>query len=189
MSFEFFATNSNTGASTVNIEGLGIKNIFAEGAALIVGDIIAGESVHIQFDAPNDRFNIHTHLLGRASAIDLTIAGDAASPPDANTLVKDNIVKGWVSFEGIGVVSINDSYNVSGIVDNGTGNYTVTFDRDFDNTDYCTTVSVEAQGGVNMYPELGPHAVGSIDFIVLRRDNGTFVNCATACLIAIGDQA
>ena len=33
-------------------------------------------------------------------------------------------VKGWIDFNGTGTIAINDSYNVSGIVDNGTGDYT-----------------------------------------------------------------
>ena len=44
--------------------------------------------------------------------------------------------KAWVNFNGTGTVAIRDSYNVSSITDNGTGDYTVNFTNDMANTDY-----------------------------------------------------
>ena len=37
----------------------------------------------------------------------------------------NQICKAWVNFNGTGTVAIRDSFNVSSITDNGTGNYTV----------------------------------------------------------------
>jgi hypothetical protein len=37
------------------------------------------------------------------------------------------ICKAWVNFNGTGTVAIRDSFNVSSITDNGTGDYTVNF--------------------------------------------------------------
>ena len=45
--------------------------------------------------------------------------------------------KGWVNFNGQGVIAIRDSYNVSGILDAGTGDFDVLWDIDFTSTDYC----------------------------------------------------
>ncbi len=45
--------------------------------------------------------------------------------------------KAWVSIDGTGTIAILASYNVSGITDNGTGDYTVTFDTDFSDTNYA----------------------------------------------------
>ncbi|MCK5606544.1 hypothetical protein KAR91_31870 [Candidatus Pacearchaeota archaeon] len=58
MTFRFVATNTNTGASTVDVESLGVKNIFLDGAALTGGEIITGNAATITFDVANDRFNI-----------------------------------------------------------------------------------------------------------------------------------
>lgn len=46
-------------------------------------------------------------------------------------------VKGWIRFNGTGAVSINDSFNTSGLADNGTGLYTISWDTDFANTSYA----------------------------------------------------
>ena len=45
--------------------------------------------------------------------------------------------KAWVDFNGQGTLAIRDSFNVSSITDNGTGNYDVTFSISFPNADYC----------------------------------------------------
>ncbi len=46
------------------------------------------------------------------------------------------VVKVWINFNGTGTIAIRDSYNVTSITDNGTGDYTVTIATDFANIDY-----------------------------------------------------
>ena len=51
----------------------------------------------------------------------------------------DNACTRWVRFNGSGSVSINDSYQVSSITDNGTGQYYVNFTSPYQsNTVYAT---------------------------------------------------
>ena len=38
------------------------------------------------------------------------------------------LAKVWVNFNGSGTVEIRDDFNVSTLTDNGTGDYTITFD-------------------------------------------------------------
>ena len=47
-----------------------------------------------------------------------------------------NVCKAWVNFNGQGAVSIIDSFNVSSIDDNGTGDQTVNMTNDFADTNY-----------------------------------------------------
>jgi hypothetical protein len=49
------------------------------------------------------------------------------------------IAKAWVNFNGTGTVAIRDSFNVSSVTDNGTGDYTINFTTAMPNTNYCTT--------------------------------------------------
>ena len=63
----------------------------------------------------------------------------ANTPPvikDLNGTEVGQFARAWVNFNGTGTVAIRDSFNVSSITDNGTGNYTVTFtnamDRDWE---------------------------------------------------------
>ncbi len=49
----------------------------------------------------------------------------------------DALIKGWVRFDGTGTLSIKDSFNVSSVTDNGTGDYTINWDTNFSNANYC----------------------------------------------------
>lgn len=47
------------------------------------------------------------------------------------------IAKAWVNFNGTGTVAIRNSFNVSSITDNGTGDYTVNFTTAMPNANYA----------------------------------------------------
>jgi hypothetical protein len=49
------------------------------------------------------------------------------------------IAKAWVNFNGTGTVAIRDSFNVSSITDNGTGDYTVNFTTAMPNANYSVS--------------------------------------------------
>jgi hypothetical protein len=48
--------------------------------------------------------------------------------------------KAWVNFNGTGTVAIRDSFNVSSITDNGTGDYTVNFTIAMSSVNYAASV-------------------------------------------------
>jgi hypothetical protein len=48
--FAFLSTNANTGASTLNVSGLGAKAIQKRGAALVANDIQSGDLVVVRYD-------------------------------------------------------------------------------------------------------------------------------------------
>lgn len=58
-----------------------------------------------------------------------------------------NQATAWVNFNGTGTVAILDSYNVSSITDNGTGDYTINF--------------AVAMNNANYSPALGPYTNGN----------------------------
>jgi hypothetical protein len=49
------------------------------------------------------------------------------------------VAAAWVNFNGLGTVAIRDSQNVSGLVDNGTGDYTVNYSNNFSAANYSFT--------------------------------------------------
>lgn len=81
--FTFKAVNANTGASTVNVNGIGAKNIFYKTAALTGGEIMAGQIVEIEYDGtqfqmnsassnPNNVTQTYTPGAGGTATLDLT---------------------------------------------------------------------------------------------------------------------
>ena len=57
------------------------------------------------------------------------------------------IAKAWVNFNGTGTVAIRDSFNVSSITDNGTGNYTVNFITAMPNANYSFSMAAGTISG------------------------------------------
>jgi hypothetical protein len=57
------------------------------------------------------------------------------------------VAKAWVNFNGTGTVAILDSYNVSSITDNGTGDYTVNFTSALANANYAVVGAAEVDSG------------------------------------------
>ena len=51
----------------------------------------------------------------------------------ATTNVVQGLLKAWANMQGSSTAAINDSFNVSGLTDNGTGNFTVSVANDLAN--------------------------------------------------------
>ncbi len=72
---------------------------------------------------------------------------------------KGQLAKFWVAFQGTGTVSIESDFNVSSITDNGTGDYTISFDNSFSSNVYCVhgsnTVFSNGRNGFRVRPDGG----------------------------------
>jgi hypothetical protein len=74
---------------------------------------------------------------------DITLTGDieATNISDGTTTLATGYVvngsaKAWANLNGTGTIALQDSFNVSGVTDNGTGLYTFTFSSAMDNANY-----------------------------------------------------
>jgi len=72
-------------------------------------------------------------LTGKTTANDITVTVGAT----ATQSLEQGLAKCWIRFNGTGTIATDDSFNVSGIVDEGTGDYTVTINNDMANDDYA----------------------------------------------------
>lgn len=102
---------------------------------------------------------------------------------DDNVAIADEKIKGWINFNGTGTIAIRDSFNVSSITDNGSGNYTITWDTDFANTNYAVVATGESHFHIRKLNVL----VGSVD-IITANNSHVAANDASINVIAIGDQ-
>ena len=118
----------------------------------------------------------------------LTVKIGSPTTPIANTIVKDNIVKGWINFNGTGTIAINDSFNVTSITDNGTGDYIITWNTDFANANYCVVgMTGGAAGTVVRIDNAVPLAVGATRINNLNAAMN-LSDTTPICVLAIGDQ-
>ena len=79
----------------------------------------------------------------------VTTAGSIAVTGEGNsttTNLQQGLCKCWINFDGsAGSIAAADSFNSSGLTDNGTGDYTIAFNNDFGNANYaCGNGSVNA---------------------------------------------
>ena len=77
-----------------------------------------------------------------AGSIDVTGEGNSTT-----TNLQQGLAKCWINFEGDGTIAISDSFNVSGITDNGTGDYSQTLTNAMGNANYTHSGSAGVNDG------------------------------------------
>jgi len=74
------------------------------------------------------------NLKGSTTGGSINVLGEGTS---ATTNLQQGLCKAWVNFDGTASgATARDSFNVSGMTDNGTGDHTITINNDFDNANY-----------------------------------------------------
>jgi len=116
----------------------------------------------------------------------MLIEDSADSNARKRITIKDlQTAKGYVQFTG--AASIQGSYNVSGVADNGTGNYQVTWDTDFANDDYACVASMELAATGNGGLRINSPLAGSVT-ILTYNDTPASADADMVHVIAFGDQ-
>ena len=62
------------------------------------------------------------------------------------------LCRAWVNFNGTGTVAIRDSFNVSSITDNNTGDYTVNFSNSLDDANYMCNATPRSSNDSSVVP-------------------------------------
>ena len=86
----------------------------------------------------------------------------------SNSSTTDEIYSGrakaWVNFNGTGTVTARDDFNAGSLTDNGTGDYTITFDTAFDNANYMWTGSIMSTSNLTITRSLQLHKPTTTSF-------------------------
>jgi len=114
-----------------------------------------------------------------------TTSGGSSSTPEQ---IEQGRAKMWVNFDGTGTVAVRDSFNVSSVTDNGTGQYTINIDTDMANDDYAVVLGGPTDGGAG---NLGPFAntrntnnIGCFNY----SQSGSFQDISSFNAAIFGDQ-
>ena len=78
-------------------------------------------------------------LQGIAAAKTVTVTVGTS----ATQSLEQGLAKAWINLNGNSTIAARDSLNVSGITDEGTGEYSVAFSSNFANVNFCTTEAHE----------------------------------------------
>ena len=78
---------------------------------------------------------------GGSLGTDIRIKNTSVYESDGGTSVTQNLVQGlakvWCKFNGTSTLAINDSFNISSVTDNSTGNYSPQINNNMVNADFC----------------------------------------------------
>lgn len=105
----------------------------------------------------------------------ITIVAGAGNITTTN--VQEGLCKCWVNFDGTasGAAS-RDSFNVSAMTDNGTGDYTISINNDMANDDYClvTTGGNDDASSTAHSFEAHTYATGSVTANLFQMSSSSF---------------
>lgn len=82
----------------------------------------------------------------KVSTIKSLTASTPSSFQDTNGVEVGQLCRAWVNFNGTGTVEIRDSFNISSITDNGTGDYTANLTTAMPGINYVANGNVSSTG-------------------------------------------
>jgi hypothetical protein len=120
-----------------------------------------------------------------AGSIDVTGEGNSTT-----TNLQQGLAKAWIHFQGTSTSAINDSFNISALTDNGTGNYTITIANDMVNVSYSSPCAASDSGITNSDTMVNPYtwATGSVS-IGTNNSSGTLSDRSDTNITVNGDLA
>ena len=95
------------------------------------------------------------------------VSGATNSPP--GIVGEPGVAKAWIRIPKTGAItpSSANSYNVTSVADNGTGNRGIVFATDFANTDYAPVAAIAKDDAVyGGFPGFNTYAVGSVTLLI-----------------------
>ena len=105
--------------------------------------------------------------------------------------VAEGTAKVWTSIDGSGTVNTRDSFNYTSTTDNGTGNYTLTYNGVFANANYCQAYGHARNAAFNgsfCYSQSDTYATTSMDIQCVDEGN-THSDFDILNVMFIGDLA
>lgn len=183
----FVAGNANTGASTINVDSIGVKDLTAEGGGALTGGEIIADYVIARYHLSGDRFEIVYSAIASQEAsttvkgiIELATQAEVDAGTDAVRAIvpatlreHPGVAKAWVYFDGTGTIAINDDYNVSSLTDHDVGKFTINYTVSLPSTDYAIFLSTE-NGLALGADSTTPRATASTRIRVVDFDNIPF---------------
>ena len=129
-------------------------------------------------------------LTGTSTAGSIAVTGEGNS---TTTNLQQGLAKAWGNFDGTASnAASRDTFNVSGMTDNGTGNYTVSINNDMSNDDYSASCTGRVQNGVDttvLAPEDSGYATGSVQVLAIKIANDALLDSNFSQVTIHGDLA
>ena len=154
--------------------------------ATTVGAVIAGAVTATGTMSVTGAVTVNTGPLTLGTGNPAIVPAAVSGTPAQHGLYRENVIKGWVK-AGV-AANVIDSFNVSGLTDSGTGDLTVTWDRDFATGDYVIGSMLQSDLLIittilnGTAPSVGSCRIRSLD------NTGTGTDPVFYHVFAVGDQ-
>jgi len=124
-------------------------------------------------------------LQGIVSAGDITVTSEGGS---ATMQLQQGLAKCWVNFNGQGTIAARDSFNLSSLDDNGTGDYGVNMSSVFSSANHSAHGTCDAIGNYSNV-EINSVAASGIDSMRCWNDNPATIDPSLVFATMHGDLA
>ena len=128
-------------------------------------------------------------LTGVTTAGSIAVTGEGNS---TTTNLQQGLCKGWMNLDGTGTIAIQDSFNVSGVTDNNTGEYTQTHTNAMNNALYSVSISSKRATSTNnsgSQHQDGTFTIAAFKMLFVEFDNDPSHDVDMAFTAAHGDLA
>ena len=143
--------------------------------------------VGTNIEVTNIKFDSDTTSMIISNTGQITVQGEGT----ATTNLQQGIAKFWMQMSA--GQTVFDSFNSSGLTDNGTGDYTVSFNNDMANATYAahhTATDANTNTAVLVGVTKGSaFATGSLGVYVLNEDTGASDGSNPSSISVLGDLA
>ena len=189
----FKAGFTNTGGTVINANALGNKNfVTPDGSALAAGQVEANGIYKAAYNGSAFVY-IGTNVIAASQAQMETATSAITFVSPSTTKYHPGVAKAWCYFSGTetGTISAISAYNVTNIVRNGIGDYTVNFASAFSSTAYvgvffCRDTVISDPTGWGS-PTVAP-TVSAFRFNTGSSSGGAYTDVAFISGIFMGDQ-
>ena len=101
----------------------------------------------------------------------------------ATSVVFNGTAKAWARFNGTGTAALDDSYNITSLNDNGTGNYTINYTNSMSNDNYA-----KVDGGGHWTEQSTTDSTGTAS-ILTYSSAASLADYTNVTFITVGDLA
>jgi hypothetical protein len=123
------------------------------------------------------------------SEIRTNLLSDAAGTGPAG-LFKQSAAKAWANLNGTGTIALRASFNMSSIVDNGTGDYSFNFSSSMADVNYKATATCTANSGLmRTFDDTTPRTASAFRTICFQSTSAAAIDALHAQMDVHGDLA
>ena len=118
-----------------------------------------------------------------------TLANNAGTESVDTAYVINGTLKQWIHYDGTGTVSTRESLNVSGLVDNGTGSYTVNLSNSMNTKNYAQVTNGGRGNDQHICTNQPNNTTDSLKVYSVDWTTQSFEDTNTICAGVLGDLA